>query len=341
MLSESEYSEIRSLLECERPLIFMHDDPDGLSSFLLLQRYMGKGNGVLVKTTPVIDSKHLNRVVEFNPDKIFIVDIAVVEQSFIDGVSVPIVWIDHHTPLKRTKVKYFNPRIHKHDAYFPATYLCYRAVEQDMWIAMVGCVGDWFLPEFAPDFAKKYPDILDKSVDNPDDAMFKSKLGRLVRLFSFVLKGKTEDAMKSVKMLTKVESPYDLLEQRTADGKFLWKRYEKFNKEYEKLLNAALSSKKDNKFFVFRYKAQTSFSSDLANEILYRNPDLFLIIGRERNGEVKMSLRSRNTPVLPKLKKALEGLEGAYGGGHEYACGASVPVHLFEKFESSLRVQLK
>ncbi len=339
MLPQREYDEIKAELECENPLILMHDDPDGLSSFLLLRRKMGKGHGALVKTNPMIDNKYMIKVEEYKPDKIFIVDIAVVQQEFIDSAKTPIVWIDHHEPLDRKKVKYYNPRIHKKDAYFPATYLCYQAVKQDLWIAMVGCVGDWFLPEFAKEFSKEYPDILSPEVNNPDDAMFRSKLGELVRLFSFVIKGKTSDAMKCVKILTRVKSPYEILNQTTAEGKFLYKRYQSFNEIYQKLLKDAKSEITKEHLFVFCYKEQTSFSSDLANELLYHNPDKFIIIAREKNGEFKMSLRSRTTPVLPRLKKALEGVDG-YGGGHEYACGASVKESDFEKFKEQLRKQL-
>ncbi len=339
MLDENDYSAIRSELDCSSPLFFMHDDPDGLSSFLLLYRHCKKGNGVLVKTTPVVDAKYLRKVDEYRPDKIFVVDIAVVEQEFIDKANAPVVWIDHHEPLNRSKVLYFNPRVKTREAYFPATYICYRAVKQDLWIAMVGCVGDWFLPEFSDEFAEQYPDLLDKGIKNPDDALFKSKLGVLVRLFSFVLKGRTSDAMKCVRILTRIKSPYDILMQRTPEGKFLYRRYEKFNAEYQKLLSEALSGIGKDKLFVFIYDTQTSFSSDLANNILYRYPDKFIIIGREKDGEIRMSLRARDVMVLPRLKKALEGVEG-YGGGHEYACGANVKKKDFDKFVESLKRQL-
>ncbi len=339
MLPKKEYDEIRSELNCKNPLFLMHDDPDGLSSFLLLYQSVRKGSWGLVKTTPLVDKSYLSLVKEHAPDKIFIVDIAVVEQEFIDQAGVPVIWIDHHTPLKRENVKYFNPRIHRKDAYYPATHVCYHSTRHDMWIAMVGCVGDWFLPEFAREFSRQYPDLLDEGVNNPDDAMFRSRIGELVRIFSFVLKGKTSDAMKSVQAMTRIKNPYEILKQTTPEGKYLYSRYDKFNRKYKKLISAALQSVSSDKLFVFRYGRQTSFSSDLANEVLYRNPDKFVIIGREKDDEVRMSLRARNTPVLPKLKKALQGIEG-YGGGHEYACGASVKKKDFGKFLERIREQL-
>jgi len=69
-------------------------------------------DGVIVKTTPNIDKKFIRKVEEYSPDKIFILDIALVEQDFIDSMKTKIIWIDHHTPIKRYgNVKYYNPRI--------------------------------------------------------------------------------------------------------------------------------------------------------------------------------------------------------------------------------------
>ncbi|MBI4438439.1 hypothetical protein HY640_00740 [Candidatus Woesearchaeota archaeon] len=338
MLPSAEYDAIRAELGSRNPLFLMHDDPDGLSSFLLLYRYCRRGSFGLVKTTPVVDSSYLRRV-QKDTDKVFILDVAMVEQDFIDKCGVSVVWIDHHTPLKRSGVLYFNPRLHRKDAYFPATYVCYKSVLQDLWIAMVGCVGDWFLPEFKDEFVSKYPDLMDSSVSNPDDAMFRSKVGALVRLFSFVLKGRSDDVSRSVKALAGVNSPYDLLEQRTPEARYLYKRYSRFDSQYQSLLSQARSEISGDALFVFTYGGQTSFSSDLANELLYLYPDKFIVIAREKNGEMRMSLRSRRLEVFPRLKRALEGISG-YGGGHEYACGANVKKSDFERFIGNLRLQV-
>src|SRR4030042_2536338 len=98
-LTDKDFDEIRKELdECKRPLFFFHDDPDGLASFLLLYRYCKKGYGVIVKSDPKVDDKFLRKVEEYMPDKIFILDIALMEQSFADNADAPIIWIDHHQP---------------------------------------------------------------------------------------------------------------------------------------------------------------------------------------------------------------------------------------------------
>ena len=108
-LTQEQVKSIREELDnCKNPLYFFHDDPDGLSSFLLLYRYKKEGNGVIVKrATPQVDEQFLAKVEEYNPDKIFILDIAVVDQGFIDNVKAKVIWIDHHTPIKLENVKIF------------------------------------------------------------------------------------------------------------------------------------------------------------------------------------------------------------------------------------------
>ena len=66
-----------------------------------------------------------------------------------------------------------------------------------------------------------------------------------------------------------------------------------------------------------------SLTGELSNELLYKFPDKVIIVGRKKNEEVKMSIRSKNIVISSILEKALIGLEG-YGGGHECACGANV-----------------
>ena len=43
--------------------------------------------------------------------------------------------------------------------------------------------------------------------------------------------------------------------------------------------------------------------------------------------------------ILSILKNALVGIEG-YGGGHEYACGASVKKEDFERFIENIKSQI-
>ncbi|MBD3248759.1 hypothetical protein GF336_01825 [Candidatus Woesearchaeota archaeon] len=332
-LTDKEINQIREELQtCKKPLIFFHDDADGLCSFLLLYRYIKEGKGIIVKTTPDVDEKFIKKVEEYQPDKIFIVDLAIVQQEFIDKIKPKIIWIDHHKPLKRENVLYFNPRKHDKEDNTPVSSLCYQVVQQDMWIAAAGAIADWHWPYFIEEFRKEYPDLLPESIDNPEDALFETKLGKLIDIISFSLKGTTQDALKYAKIFTRIKTPYEILDQETPKGKYIYKNFEKIDKEYQNMLKKALKVKPRGKILLFEYQSgKMSFTKDIANELLHRNPDKLTIIAREKDGEMKMSIRSKNIIIPPILEKALKETEG-YGGGHEHACGANVKKQDFERF---------
>ena len=68
-------------------------------------------------------------------------------------VDIKKIWEKIKTgPFERNNVKYFNPRLINKDVNIPTTYLCYKVVEQDLWIAMVGCIADYHMPDFFEDF---------------------------------------------------------------------------------------------------------------------------------------------------------------------------------------------
>lgn len=332
MLTEKHYQQIKEELDnCKNPLFFFDDDPDGLCSFLLLYRYLKEGHGFVVKTHPKLDVRSAPKIEQYDADKVFVLDVAVLDQEFIDACKVPLIWIDHHGPSDVTGIKYFNPRLIKKDSNIPTTYLCYKVVQQDLWIAALGCIADYYLPDFINEFRKKYPDLLnDKKTIG--DIYFDSKLGTLVKIFSFSLKGKTANVLKNMKVLTRIESPYEILNQETPKGKLIFKNYEKINKQYESLLEDAVACADNKKILVFTYSSnQMSYTGDLANELSHRYPEKIIIVGRKKDDDVRMSIRSKSIMLPEALEKSLSGLEG-YGGGHEYACGACVKEVDFKEF---------
>jgi len=340
-MKPKDYQRIREELEaCQRPLFIFHDDPDGLASYLLLYRIRREGKGILVKTTPKVDLQMIRRVREYEPDKIFVLDIAMMTQEFVDEARVPIIWIDHHEPQALRNVLYFNPRLEDISNNLPASYLCYNVAKNDLWIAMTGIIGDWYYPEYSKEFSEKYPQLLPADLKTAEDVLFRSRLGTLVMVFSFILKGNNSDVMKLISVVSKIEDPLEILDQTTPKGKLLFKKFEYVYEKYEKLLEAAEKRVSKDPMLVFTYHhEQVSFSKDLANELLYNHPDKIIVIGRENGDEVKISLRAKHMPVQPALKKALEGIDG-YGGGHEFACGACIKSADFQRFLKNYRAEM-
>ncbi|MBI3033125.1 DHH family phosphoesterase [Candidatus Woesearchaeota archaeon] len=333
-LQKQQIETLRKALEDSvRPLFFFDDDPDGLTAFLLLYRFKKEGHGVIVKSLPCIDVSFLKKVEEYQPDTIFVLDVPSMDQDFIDKVKVPIFWIDHHKPQNNTKVYYCNPRVYDDTDNRPTNYWAYQVVQQDTWIALVGCIADWYLPEFAQEF----PALVSDNIKRIEDALFTTKAGKLARIFSFILKGKNDDVMKSIKVLTRITDAEEILEQKTAQGKFIYKRFEKMNKEYEALLGGIGKNNIIGDLLFFSYQQnKTSMTSDLANELQYRFPGKVILMCREHGGEMKCSLRAQFLDLAKVLEKSLVGIEG-YGGGHKHACGACIKSEDFERFKESLK----
>ena len=340
MLTQKEIEFLQEeLITAKNPLFIYDGDGDGLCSFLQFYKLNPECHGVVFKKAGSLDAEFLRKVGEYHPDAIFILDIANVDQEFLDKVKNA-YWLDHHSPSERKNVKYYNPMIKsKGKDNKPISYWAYKITGESSWLAMTGCVGDWFLP---PDIRKKfdeeYPGLIDKKIKKPEDALFKSKIGTLSRALSFILKGKTKEVMDCVKVLTRIQHPNDILEQSTSRGKFIWKKYLKTNSIYNLLIKSVKVTK--DKIILFKYSSdKTSLTSEMSNELLFRYPKKFIIIAREKNGEMKCSLRSSKYKVRIILKKALQGIDG-YGGGHLHACGAAVKATDFDRFLENIRQQL-
>jgi len=345
MLTPKEVEQVKEeLTSCQRPLFIFHDDPDGLASFMLCYRFVKEGRGIPVKAYPrVTVEPYVRKVEESGADKVFILDVAMVDQEFIDAVKVPIIWVDHHTVLERERIKYFNPQ--KRGVNIPTPVLIWQVTgeerPEDLWIATVGSIGDWYFPPYASAFQQAYPELLPKTCPNVEDALFNTQVGTLVKVFSFNLKGPMSEVVQAVKILTRIDDPYEILEQRTPRGKLLWKKYLEVNAQYEEMLQNALKHATEDRLFVYTYEDdKLSLTKDLANEVLYKLKDKVIIIGREKSGEVRCSLRAPGKIQLAKaLEKALIGIEG-YGGGHPQACGAGIKKEDFKSFLENLKKEL-
>ncbi len=340
MLTDSEVHLLREELATAKNPLFLYDgDGDGLTSFLLLYKINREGKGIALNMTSIVDEQFIRKVQEIDPDKIFILDVPLVKQEFVDQAKRPIFWIDHHPPGKITKVKYFNPRLKDKDAYIPTSRMCWQVSQhpEDLWIAAAGSLADYHLPDFIDDFIKAYPDYLDQKLDLKT-ILYHKQVGKLVKLFFFLQKGPSSEVRKSVKILTRVKSPDEIFKQTTAQGKFLYKRFVVINEMYEELLVEAKKSVTKEKLVLFNYtEKKWSFTANLSNELFGLFPEKIILIARRKSGEVKCSLRGIN--VLSILQNALQGIEG-HGGGHPEACGAVIKEQDWEQFLDNFKREM-
>jgi len=345
MLTKKQIKEIKEHLDkAQNPVFFFDNDQDGLCSFLLLQRYLGRGKGVSIRSFPELNKDYFRKVDELKADYIFILDKPIVSEEFFkeaEKINIPIVWIDHHILDKTIPsfVNYYNPLLNKSKSDEPVTALCYQITNKkdDLWIAVAGCIFDKFVPKFYREFEKKYPDLSIKS-KKPLDIYYKSQIGKITRIFGFGLKDRTTNVINMIRFLMKVKTPYEVLQENSKNYTMHY-RFKQVESTYQKLLGKAISiGEKQDKMLFFQYGGDLSISGDLANELSYSFPDKVIVVVYIKGVKANISLRGKKSRAL--LLKAIKNFKDVSGGGHEEAVGGQIRIEDLEKFRENLEKQI-
>ncbi len=337
MLTEEQVKEIKEHLDkAQNPLFFFDNDVDGLTSFLLLRRYINRGKGIVIKGVPDLNESYARKLHELTSDYVFVLDRPGISDGFLEEVknlNLPLVWIDHHNvPYPENKgISYYNPYyISKTNE--PVSYLCYKIVEKDLWLAMIGCIGDSFFPDFAEEFGKQYPELWGKDLKTAFQALYTTELGRITKILSFALKDRTTKVINMLRFLSSVKGPHEILDEERA--KSILQRFRQVNEKYSKLVERAKKFVKGNLLF-FQYGGELSLSSDISNELSFLFPDKVIAVSYIKGNKANVSLRWKKN-ILEVTLKAIEGLEGATGGGHEHATGAQIAAEDLPRFKENL-----
>lgn len=341
MLNEEQLNEIREHLErAQNPLFFFDNDADGLCSFLLLVRYSGKGKGVAIKSFPDLNESYARKLHELKPDYVFVLDKPIISKGFIDEVrnlNLPLVWIDHHDVSEEIPddIYYYNPQKKSSE---PTTYLCWKVSEkkEDLWLAVCGCIGDNFMPNFTEDFERGYGDLWKPGIKTAFQILYETDIGKITRVLSFALKDRTSSVVKMLKFLLKVKNPREILHEDVKNHILF--RYNQINKKYQALIEKARRFVR-GKLIYFQYGGDLSLSSDIANELSYRFPNKVIVVSYIKGTKANISLRGEGVKKI--TLKAVEGLEQATGGGHEQATGAKINVEDLPKFKERIKSLVK
>lgn len=342
MLSLEKQQELKEHLErAQNPIFFFDNDADGLSSFLIIRRWLGRGKGVAVRSYPGLNESYAKRAQELNADYVFILDKPVLTREFlsiIDQMNLPCIWIDHHINQNEdfSDLKSFESFNYAYDGKSgePVTYVSYKLTgrKEDLWIAVAGCIADHYLPNFAEDFAKEYPELWGKNIEEPFDAYYNSEIGKIAQSFNFGLKDSITNVVAMQNFLILCASPADVFSEVIGNKAFRDK-YFNLKKKYDLLIE---ESKKAvfGKLIFFTYGGETSMSGDVSNEISYRNKDKYVAIGYVDGASCNFSLRGTNVRLL--FEKVSAQMEEIAGGGHLDAIGARVRTSDLEKFKELL-----
>jgi len=340
MLTPDQLEEIRQKLETsQNPLFFYDNDVDGLCSFLILRRALDRGKGVAIKSFPDLKAQYTKKVDELNPDAIIILDKAELSEefaSYVEEKNIPMIWIDHHetktTKDTVQKTSYFT----SHPSAEPVSYIAQKIFNrpQDLWLAVIGCIGDVYLPSFAEKFAEENPDLL---TQNPDafTLLQTTTIGKIARMLNFGLMDTTTNIINLTKYLFKATNPYDILEENSYTKQF-HKRVNQLEEFFQKQIQKAESQvDKNSSVIFFTYSGNTSMSSEISNRLAFNYKDKLIIVAFLRPEKANISIRGQR--ALEITKAATKDILGATGGGHEEATGAMVPISDFERFKSNIK----
>ncbi len=342
MLTEKQTKEITEHLErAQNPIFFFDNDNDGLTSFLLLRRFIDRGRGVIIRSFPELNPSYYRKVIELKPDYIFILDKPVVSSEFIEKAkkdNIPVVWIDHHQTEKPEDkyINYYNPFIND-KTNEPVSYMCYKISnrKEDLWLALIGCISDCYMPDFYQEFEKQYPELAIKNPKSPFNVLYDSEIGRISRILDFSLKDTITNVVNMTKFLINARGPMDILEENSKTKQIL-KRYSEIDSKYQVLMEKA-RKQSGKKIIYFQYGGNLSLSGNLANQLIYEFPDKIVIVVFINGDIANISFRGKEGLDIRELTlKAIEGIEGASGGGHKSATGAKMSVYNLPKFKDRI-----
>jgi single-stranded DNA-specific DHH superfamily exonuclease len=348
MLTKKQLSEIREHLENAQNPIFLYDnDVDGLCSYVLLRRFIGRGKGVAVKSHPNIDVRYVQRVQELKGDYIFVLDRHSLGDEFVAEISmlqIPIVWIDHHDVFSRehsyNMLYRFNPSKNKKKSSEPTTYLCYKATQrkEDILFVLMGCVADHYMPDASliEEFVKNNGSFWGKNISKPFEALYTTPVGRLARALSFGLKDSISHVVELQNFLINCKSINELEHELDGNSAFS-NKYKEIMKKYSSLLVDAKKNVSDKLLF-YSYGGQISISSDLSNELSYLYPRHYICVAYSSGPITNISLRGDNVSKI--LSQILSLFDGATGGGHRDAVGTRINTLDLEKFKEELEKRI-
>jgi len=352
MLTKKQILEIREHLEkAQNPVFFYDNDADGLCSFLLLRKYIGRGYGVAIRSYPDLDASYIKKAEQLKADYLFVLDKPLTSNAFMeeaDSMQLPLVWIDHHkiskseiSKIKNKNFHFYNPTLNKgkENSSEPASYLAYNIADrkEDIWIALLGCIADHYKPDFADEFGKRYPEFWGKEIKEPFDVYYRTEIGRIALALNFGLKDSISHVVQLQNFLISCKSPNDVFVELEINKQFRDK-YDEIRKKYTQLLKEAKESE-SGKVVSLIYGGDMSISADLSNELSYLYSEKYVLVAYKKGNITNISMRGKNVRAV--LEKILKKIENATGGGHENAVGSRIRTEDLDKFQELLEKFIK
>jgi single-stranded DNA-specific DHH superfamily exonuclease len=331
MLSQTRLNELRARLEgASCPAFLFDNDADGLCSFLLAHRALGKGFGIPVRSYPALDVGYGEQALTRGADLLVVLDKPVLSEAFVLFAKehhLPLLSIDHHAIDKPDwKMLYadyeeYNPALlsGKGKSDEPVSYIVYHVFSrsEDLWLMVAGCIADHYLPVEWNAFSKQYPSFGGK-VSDPFEAYYTTPLGDIVQACNFGLKDSLSAVKKLLAFLSSCAHPSLVLSEQ-APSSFLEKNAS-LRAELERLLGESVQR---GPLHLVQYSGPTSMSADVANKLTFLYPGSYVLVAYQKGSLTNLSLRGKRVKEL--FTRLLPSFSGLIGGGHAEAVGGRIP----------------
>ncbi|MBS3078981.1 hypothetical protein J4218_02580 [Candidatus Pacearchaeota archaeon] len=329
---------INNIKPYDNVAILTHTDLDGIASGIFLEkilqsknipvkllRFGDYKNDVLTKLSPKLKHEKIS--------KLFILDMAIDSLAFEDfeklRKEVDIFLIDHHP--KNPLLKDFKHIIKAETSNCAAQVINYLGKHFTDFKD-----EEWFLiPTMISEFSFKNKEnikLIQKSFPNiNENNIFESEPGKIYEIIIYGIiyhndsLNKVYDLIKN-KELKSIEKYYKIIK-------------EEINKEIDNLWKKAEFYEDKNLYFYF-FKPKHRVKSIISTMVSLQKPDCSFIIATEEGSKNYLNVSARNqsikTDMNQLMKKGIEGLKDANGGGHVAAAGARFLKKDLNKFKENL-----
>lgn len=336
--SEKRFSEFISNLGSEKVAIISHNDLDGIGSGKIVSEVVNADYLDFVSYEDLTDGL-IEKLKKEKIKKLILTDLMFDDINFVKKASkfFDVLWIDHHPfmeDVNSEKIVFLNPGGNNR---FCATYLCYylfskiENLEYFDWLVACACLSDFTIREnenWMREVFKKYGD---KSKIEP----MSSEQGTVQNLkrdleFAIIYFRKSNELKKMAELITK-----NLIENNS-----LKKYSNEVKKEVDETVERFDRERKEiNGRLLFVFKPNFGVGALVSNIVSLKNPNKTVINVREVDDGYNVSMRRQDQKENMNLlmKKVLEGLENAGGGGHIPAAGGHFMKKDLEKFLERLK----
>jgi len=329
---EAFFSFIENIREWEKVALLSHEDLDGLSSALFLEKIL-KSKGKNVSLIKFLRHKknylfdEISSLRQLGITKVFISDLSVdlnLEEFSLFRQNFQTFLIDHH-PLNKELEDLNN--ILKTQSFDCSSYCIYDLgrdfldEEEWGWLVCATMFSEFsYRDEKNFQFMNRiYPDLTLENISSSIPGINGRKIGNA--LIYYEDQSELVYRIVNEKNLAELEDIHKIIEDEID---FHVENYISEAKYYP-----------DKKLYIYKLNSKYNISSPVITTISKYKPEYsFVIYSSRRDGFIKISARNQSISqdVSELMKKGICGLDDAVGGGHMAAAGATIKEEDLEKF---------